>query len=529
MTLDISSRDLDAADRPARRRQRWQAVAAWYDGGEWLAADQDDGGLVAFAPPGVGFTGAPDEPAERWQFGAWSPEMAELAPCPPDDCRPCTVSEVLDAVPGALREWVLEATEEQIEVLSWYASTLDATTSINAARAAQTADALRQEIEAAGDRDARLVALPAADGDVLDRFQRGCDALTDVDFSRFVSGLLGASWKIDMRLAQSRLGADIFVGDGNGGHHVVYVDHDPRPGRAELVHAFSCYAQQLKERATCWLVSVKRHQQRSWHECEAQQRVLGPRTLAGMLRAHPQVADTHLKFRLAAESLTSCGVVDGATRGALAGLAETSFLARGRQELRERGALVLSGAPGMGKTTLMRVLAAEASLEGFRVVDGDSSDASEHEEPIVVVADDVDDPYRLSALLQLVASRRDALMIATTPDFGLATASGHGLHMAQYPRADRAEIVYSSLWPRLAAGPDWIASRWAGTFERLIECQTFTPRMAAECVSDLPDPEGPWSETPDRPVCETVPGGTPSHADGLLERLRAGWATAAQA
>ncbi len=195
------------------------------------------------------------------------------------------------------------------------------------------------------------------------------------------------------------------------------------------------------------------------------------------------------------------------TQEALPRYVETKAFFNARQRLREQKVLVIAGLPGIGKTTLARVLLADAALDEFEPIEisKDAEEANTLYSPDKMQAFYYDDflgrtflqdrlvkneDRRIAQLIRRVIASSTSLFIMTTREHILSQAlefyeelrregidtKRYLLELEEYSRLDRARIFYNHIWSsgQLDQGSreELITGR---AYER-ISTMTITPR-----------------------------------------------------
>lgn len=111
----------------------------------------------------------------------------------------------------------------------------------------------------------------------------------------------------------------------------------------------------------------------------AEDQVLGTDDLEGLLNDHPRVERAHLKLWLGSAAQLDAHLhaatwersrqLNADIRAALPLYVENTAFGDARNRLRTERVLVISGPPGIGKTTLARMLLADAALDGYQPIE----------------------------------------------------------------------------------------------------------------------------------------------------------------
>ena len=328
--------------------------------------------------------------------------------------------------------------------------------------------------------------------------------LSDHDFELLVADLLRAKTghKYEAFARGADLGIDLRFAD-KGTTNVVQCKHMAGSSIAQIVAAARAEAtklRQLKVQPTSYLFVTTKSltaanktaiasELAEWITNDNQ--VLGADDLEGLLNSHPDVERAHVKLWL-----SSGGQLEGALASqiwarsqqmfaevnqSLPRYVETGVYAKARKQLRDRRVLVLSGSPGIGKTTLARMLIADAASDGYEPVEI-STDIEEANQIVndrdrrVFYYDDFlgstflqdrlvkNEDKRLAAFVRRCTSSSNNLLVLTTREHILKQASTWYeeldrsgipllkllLELKSYSRYERAEILHN----HLASSPD---------------------------------------------------------------------------
>jgi|GEM_PF-357910 len=266
--------------------------------------------------------------------------------------------------------------------------------------------------------------------------------------------------------------------------------------------------------------------------------ILGKQDLNNLLRKHPDIERKHFKLWLSStavlERILKSGVYNRtkaemtAIRSVVPKFVYNGSVPQAEAILNKHGALIVAGEPGVGKSTLARMLVWLHAEQGWKIaVIDDIREAFEvaHEgEKRLIFFDDFLGQIRLSSdvirdidqrfppFLQRVRSSKDVRFILTTRDYILRQAQAESsklsstefnasefvLNVGHYTRAVRAQILFNHLFFSKLRNEQRDSLLADNFFLRMIDHRNFNPRLIEMLVS--PD----FISLSDRPIRETV-------------------------
>jgi len=266
--------------------------------------------------------------------------------------------------------------------------------------------------------------------------------------------------------------------------------------------------------------------------------IFGQEDLNNLLGRHDRIQRDHFKLWLSSsavlERILHSGVYNRTAaemdiiREMVPRFVHNRSIPDAERKLEETGALIIAGQPGVGKTTLARMLLWLHAEQGWKVFVVDTLEeaisVAETGERRLILLDDFLGQVRLSAdhvrgidarlppLLSRVAAHDDLRFILTTRDYILAQARGlsarlapgkinareYVLNVGRYTRSVKARILYNHLYFSGLTPDQRSAVLRDDFFLKVIDHKNFNPRLIEEITS--PD----YLALTDRPVRETI-------------------------
>jgi hypothetical protein len=401
------------------------------------------------------------------------------------------------------------------------------------------------------------------------------DELSDLDFEEVIADLMRAEHGLPFRAGTRGrdAGIDVAAREGKRKLHVVQCKHYRDSTYAHLKSPATAEKKRLvkarRKFTTYWFATSLRlnHRQRTeiadllqpWIGSE--KHVLGENDLRRLLRDHPAVEGRHVKLWLpgagalshllnAAAYARSHALLEE-TRTALPRYVQTESFLNARELLHREGVCVIAGPPGVGKTTLARLLLVdglECGHQPYEIVPGRLQDAwslTEVDERQLYFFDDFlgqtslnesrEHDEDLLRFMRRIARDDKRLLVLTTREYILQQARRLSevldrehddskqflLRLEHYGRVERARIFYNHIY--FSDDVDDVARRSLvndRAYLRVVDHPGYSPRLiewmtgmsahrlspferehyAEYCISVLERPQALWAHAFERGV-----------------------------
>jgi hypothetical protein len=514
--------------------RRWSLVPASWGSGDLLvgtgALESD-----AWTPPGVAFTGREDEEVDRWRR---TKRRAGNDCDGRDETLVVSLSDVLSCVPVAYRSWAIDATSGHLAAAQLWLRLAECD-AYDGADEGEAVASLRRAVTAlqgeldkpASERFDQAVSAPLGQGAVAD------DALatfSDADLKPLVGTLLRAEFSLseDDNFAWLDWPEVIRPATGRVTVRIMMTrNYDPRV----VIRGVTDEAQQLAARGGAkrgelyCFVSASRLEASLWRTLRRSleqllpdaSHVLDARGLRALADKHVDASRSHIKYWMAHDAdhaLKTWGdqpLLEGGDL-ALPRLVETKAYHCAREMLHKKRSIVIYGQTGTGKSTLARMLLADAALVGYeRVEIEDGTDVAAALESVArpaVFVDDVTHPIAARDIAKRTADRDGLTIVAIRGGLAVVDCCD-SIGLTHYDRSDRARMLYNKLWHDRGLSPG-VRNAFLDPdlFRAVIDAPQFTPVWCA-------------SSSKLSKIVSMFDGASPSRAysdeiDGMVERLR---------